>query len=128
MRRRLQLANIHVLGNSGGLPSDGLPPESTSFEFPLYLNVVDLDYEDEYGLEYVREGDDVSMSFYNWIGNQYRDNDDIYLGDNEIYINGSRVTRIYDAISEYSITLNDQIFDELYMYNDGSFYGYISKV
>lgn len=127
MRRRLQLANSHALGNSGGLPSDGLPPESTSFGFPLYLNVVDLDYEDSYGLEYVREGDDISMSFCNWIKDQYQDNSVIYFGDNEIYINGSRVTRIYDGTSEYSITLNDQIFDELYMYNDGSFYGYISK-
>lgn len=80
-----------------------LPPESTSFEFPLYLNITELDYEDADYKEYIRNiDDDIIVQLTNWFDANYRvhnsyDGSWEYINldeSHQIYINGSLITQL----------------------------------
>lgn len=80
-----------------------LPPESTSFEFPLYLNITELDYEDADCKEYIRNSaDDIIVQLTNWFDANYRvhnsyDGSWEYINldeSHQIYINGSLITQL----------------------------------
>ena len=118
MRRRLLLANSHAESGGGDLPSDGLPPESTSFGFPLYLNITTLDYEDDSIAEYMRPVDDVSNAFYDWLFSNKDSNDAdglVNIGDNEIYINGCLVTEVsFTSWYSFNFQINNPPFDRAY--------------
>lgn len=115
MRRRLLLANSHAESGGGDLPSDGLPPESTSFGFPLYLNITTYDYEDDAVIEYYREADDISRAFIDWLNDNtiiaggvggYVD-----FGSNEIYINGCLVSAITMLTGTFEFDFKTPPFD-----------------
>lgn len=115
MRRRLLLANSHAESGGGDLPSEGLPPESTSFGFPLYLNITKYSYEYGDGIEYHRDHDDVSEAWLEWLDEKsegiYVGEGDIDIGDNEIYINGCRVTEVIMVFGAYEIYFKTPPFD-----------------
>lgn len=114
-RRRLLLANSHAESGGGDLPSDGLPPESTSFGFPLYLNITKYSYEDDAAIEYYREADDISSAFIDWLNDNpiisggmagYVD-----FGSNEIYINGCLVSAIIRIANVFEFDFKTPPFD-----------------
>lgn len=117
MRRRLLLANSHAESGGGDLPSEGLPPESTSFGFPLYLNITTYSYEDDAVIECYREIDDISRAFIDWLNDNtiisggvggYVD-----FGSNEIYINGCLVSAITSVTNIFLFDFKTPPFDEV---------------
>jgi len=131
MRRRLLIANSHAESGGGDLPSDGLPPESTSFGFPLYLNITTLGYEDDSIAEYMREQDNINDAFFDWLYENRVSTDmtgRVNIGDNEIYINGCRVTEIkYSSFSDFHLYFDNPPFDDVGISTDRVLYGYIYK-
>lgn len=126
MRRRLLLANSHAESGGEDLPSDGLPPESTSFGFPLYLNITKYADETDGFIEYERGHDDVSEAWYDWLvekgGDIIGGEGDIDIGDNEIYINGCRVTAVDYSWGSYLIYFKTPPFYEVFI-DDTGLYG-----
>lgn len=133
MRRRLLLANSHAESGGGDLPSEGLPPESTSFGFPLYLNITKLATEYDDYIEYYREADDIGNALCDWL--EEREPNDgggsglINIGDNEIYINGCRVTEVeLAAYQDFIFYFKNSPFDEVLMSKmEKTLYGYLYK-
>lgn len=85
---------------SGGIDFGELPPESTEFSFPLYLNITEFSYDYGDELEYFREGDEILDLLKEW----FLDNC-IEIGsfgytlelteECQIYINGSPISTLY---------------------------------
>jgi hypothetical protein len=135
MRRRALLA-ANMKG--GEIDFGELPPESTEFAFPLYLNIIELDYESADHYEYIREGDEISASLCTWFfdnaiydGNTYEDYWYIDMGEtNQIYINGVPVTKIekYEFETEIALYVSGGVFDEVTIDSDVySLYGIAYK-
>lgn len=130
MRRRLLLANSHAESGGGDLPSDGLPPESTSFGFPLYLNITKCDYESDDYIEYMRDHDDVSEALQDWLYDNRINDSGAYghvdLGSNEIYINGCLVSAIIFVANIFEFDFKTPPFDEVSL-DSSAMYGLIYK-
>ena len=100
MRRRALMA--------ASKPSDSpwgeLPPESTEFGFPLYLNLTEYNADMD---EWVRYGDDMSPALYKWCNdNLVGDSSEGYVPiteDTKIYINGGLVDEIIMDFGTYYI-------------------------
>lgn len=124
MERRRAL--LSVLPSSGG--SDGgdtLPPESTTFAFPLYLNTT-MDLGDG---TYGRDADDISMAFFEWCENNQEDGkveEEVAINitdDTPIYINGLRVVSAHIRFSIVEFLFDEQnLYAELLNFGDLYFY------
>lgn len=82
----------YITSNSEITPPtfDNLPEESSTFEFPLYINITELDYEDGEGyFEYIKEGS-IIEELRAWAESQSSP-----IENPNIYINGHKVTRMY---------------------------------
>lgn len=101
-----------------------LPHESIVFEFPLYLNITDFSYEDEWGIYYERTPDEVSQQLHQWmeqtIGNNY--GEPLPLPEN-VYFNGDVAIDAEFNGNSYKIWGDFEHFDEVYVYDDGSIDG-----
>ena len=128
-RRALLAANMPI----GGIDFGELPPESTRFEFPLYLNLTKLDYEDADYYEYGREEDDITSQLYDWFEanaeyDTWDDCDYINLDDTcQIYINGVAIQSLRRDEYTQEIFFMDAPapFDEVYLIYE--LWGYIYK-
>lgn len=133
MRRRLLLANSHAASGGEDLPSEGLPPESTSFGFPLYLNITKYAAEYDDYIEYERGDDDIINALCVWLEERESDpglgSGTVNIGDNEIYINGCRVTEVeVAAFTDYMFYFKNSPFDEVFLSKtENTIYGYIYK-
>ena len=120
------------------MPSEGidfgeLPPESTRFEFPMYLNLTKLDFEDEDYYEYLREDDDITIQLYDWFEanaeyNKWTQYEYINLDDTcQIYINGVAIrSLIRDEMTEEIFFMDAPApFDSVYL--KYGLWGYIYK-
>ena len=104
-------------------PSDSpwgeLPPESTEFGFPLYLNLTEYIADTD---EWWRYDDDVSSALYQWCqDNLVGDSSEGYVPiteDTKIYINGGLVDEIIMDLGTYYIYGASLPFAEV------GFYGY----
>ena len=113
-------------------PSDNpwgeLPPESTEFGFPLYLNLTE--YEPIYD-EWWRFGDEVSLAFYDWcMNNQIGNMDEGYVplsDDTKIYINGGMVDEIIVGLGAFYLYGSSLPFDEV-VFGSGDLYGVGAKL
>ena len=118
--------------SGGGGEWGDLPAESTRFEFPLYLNLTKLEYEDEYYYEYLREEDDITSQLYDWFDANAKYNGRTYsitLDDTcQIYINGVAIRSLfrYDATEEVYFLDAPTPFAEV-MLDVGGLWGYIYK-
>lgn len=102
---------------SGGGDFGDLPAESTRFEFPLYLNITQFDYEDEYVTEYVRESDGIGSQLEDWLRPQL--SDELYLDDScRIYINGEQINSIVVDYGTFYFHPAPAPFDDVFL--DGS--------
>lgn len=121
LRRRFMILRKSS-GNDN--PWGDLPAESTTFAFPLYINIIKQ--RPEYTEEWYRDGDDLLEQFYDWIFENatidHIDSNEVppeLLASNKIYINGGLVE---EAIERYgTIELYGEAipFDEVYMDTDG---------
>lgn len=74
-------------------------PDSTTFEFPLYINVTDVVYEDDSSIEYSKSNS-ITDELWQWCQNKYAEG--IYIIENpNIYINGNRITSIAHDIHDW---------------------------
>ena len=94
---------------------DNRPPESTKFEFPLYLNT---EPDSRYAYR-VRYGDDISKQLIDYIVNEYKSGNSLAL---DLYIDGFHAS---DASCSYLMSKNGKkiyditiIFDEIANYSD----------
>lgn len=92
---------------------DNRPPESTKFEFPLYLNT---EPESWYRVRY---GDDISKQLIDYIVNEHESGNSLVL---DLYIDGFHAS---DAFCSYLMTKNGKKiydimigFDETANYSD----------
>ena len=104
LRRRLLLAKK----TSGG---EDLPPESTTFEFPLYLNTKVIEKTEDF-LYRSRDWDDILRQLYVFYDNKTDIHDyilDEVLLNYPVFVDGYRITRarIYSGNIEEIITDND---------------------
>ena len=105
MRRRALLA--------ASMPSGGedLPPESTTFEFPLYLNTKVIEKTEDF-LYRSRDCDDILRQLFNFYREQFEDAEYIseeVLLNYPVYIDGYRIlsARRFSGNIEEIITDND---------------------
>lgn len=107
-------------------PWGDLPPESTEFGFPLYLNLTVYDANTD---EWWREEDDVSSALYQWCEeNLVGDDTDSYVplsDDTKIYINGGLVDEIIKNMGTYYLSGASLPFYEVAF--TGSLYGFGAK-
>lgn len=125
MRRRALMAASMQSGGGGG---DGtydeffgnIPPESTTFEFPLYITVPFV--REESGLRVYEKQGDIVNQLVEW----FLANADVYedrgfttyeLYNPDVYINGEKIeymyAEVFGGVFEYSgIILISQIFDD----------------
>lgn len=100
IRRRIMM---NIKENEGG---EGLPPESTSFEFPLYLNTKLIEQSNDY-LYRSRDWDDILSSLYNFWKGHSDDVTDLVSEDilmnHPVYIDGYIVTKARDELSSFDI-------------------------
>lgn len=114
-----------------------IPPESTSFDFPLYITVPFLEEYDVYR-DYERQADDLSFKLRAWFfeNAEYTYNGRVHtyeLRPDNIYINGVKVRIMYtdlmfgETVDDVSVMiLLEGIFDsEFEISPDGKLYGYI---
>ena len=94
-------------------PSGGedLPPESTTFEFPLYLNTKVIEKTEDF-LYRSRDGDDILRQLVNFYNEQFKDEGYIseeVLLNYPVYIDGYRIlsARLFTGNIEEIITEND---------------------
>lgn len=107
---------------------EDLPAESTSFGFPLYLNVIEFGYEDERCIFYKRTPDEVSQQLYQWMM------ENIYVSSGgevqlpvSIYINGVlAIGAVYQG-DNYAIYGEFEHLNEVLVYYDGTIEGVIYK-
>lgn len=118
--------------DSGGIDFGELPPESTEFVFPLYINITEFiyDYGDE--LEYFREQDEILDFLEEYFWNNCENHDYSYelelTNDCQIYINGSPISTLYKPLGGTEIIFNPapSPFREV-MIEEGGLWGYIDK-
>lgn len=130
MRRRALLA---ISSSSERVDFGELPPESTEFAFPLYLNITELSFETTDYIEYVRPEDNITTLLRTWFFNNATNSvagySNVILNDtNRVYINGEPVIemRKYEYNTEIIIYLNNNVFDDVIL--DGvSLWGVIYK-
>ena len=133
MRRRALLAASMPSGGDGGIDFGELPPESTEFAFPLYLNITEFSYDYGDELEYFREGDEISDLLRGWfLDNCKKDNDgySLELTKNcQIYINGSPIATLSMLTFESEIRLNPipSPFSLVTLTEGGWLWGFINK-
>lgn len=109
MRRRALLSAIK--------PNNGdRPPESTVFEFPLYLNTQIVFEEEGY---VIREGtrQDIALEWLNWVGEKYGAYCDDYIPKEDlinypVFIDGHQVQQAWVGYGNIEQILTD------YEYND----------
>lgn len=118
---------------SEGIDFGELPPESTEFAFPLYLNITEFSYDYGDELEYFREGDEILDLLKEW----FEDNC-IELGSSvymlelteecQIYINGSLISTLRKPRfgSEIKFEPAPSPFSSIMLYDD-ALWGYIDK-
>ena len=108
---------------------EDLPAESTSFEFPLYLNVTEFSYEDEWEIGYKRTPDEVSQQLYQWIRQTFGRFSPSNLKPltESVYFNGSLATKVGDEGTAYLLIGNFEHFNDVFVYNDGTIEGIIYK-
>jgi hypothetical protein len=125
-RRRSLLAASQKLSDN---PWGDLPPESTEFGFPLYLNITE--YDASYG-SWVREYDEIGRSFTTWCGHNcvYDSFGGGYVPiteETKIYINGGLVDEILFDSGNYLLYGENLPFDEVSV-DTGWLYGYGAKL
>lgn len=109
MRRRALLA-----ANQPRWEEEDLPPESTTFEFPLYLNTKVIEKTPDF-LYRSREGDEISNQLYgfyiiNATGNNY-DVPNSVLQANPVYIDGALVKYARNAFGAIQLR-NDKDYGD----------------
>lgn len=130
MRRRALLA-VSTISSGSDNPWGDLPAESTTFEFPLYINITkkNPDYPDEW----LREADDLLEQLFDWLvenatidkGYEHYEVPAELLASNNIYINGGLVEKAmyYSGSIELSgetIPFEEVFIDIVYMYGYGA--------
>ena len=98
MRRRALLA-VSTISSGSDNPWGDLPAESTTFEFPLYINITKKNPDNPD--EWLREADDLLEQLFDWLvenatiedaGLHYKVPSEL-LASNNIYINGGLVEK-----------------------------------
>ena len=118
-----------VSQKSSDNPWGDLPPESTEFGFPLYLNLTEYDAMSD---EWYRTEDSVSEALSQWceenlIGNEL--NGYVHLSDEtQIYINGGLIEEIYWDAGNYYMTGSKLPFEEVYVTSWGYMAGSGAKL
>lgn len=118
--------------SGGGIDFGELPPESTEFSFPLYLNITEFSYAYGGELEYIREGDEIVNLLKEWfLDNCTRNNyySELELTENtQIYINGSPITTLRkpNLGSEIQFEPAPSPFSSVYLDED-ALWGYIDN-
>lgn len=104
-----------LVAASDSVVKDNRPPESTKFEFPLYLNT---EPDSRYAYR-VRYGDDISKQLIDYIVNEHESGNSLAL---DLYIDGFRAS---DASCSYLMSKKGKkiyditiIFDEIANYSD----------
>ena len=103
-RRRALMAAVSQ--NPSDNPWEDLPPESTEFGFPLYLNLTEYDANMD---EWYRTEDSISTALYEWCKQNFvnQGGDGTIEGyvpltaDTKIYINGGLIEEIYKDSGNY---------------------------
>lgn len=122
IRRRALLAASMQSGGGGGTYDEffgNIPPESTTFEFPLYITVPFVSIE-EYGRVYEKQGDIVNQLVDWFFANADVYEDRFYISyelyEPDIYINGEKIECMFAEKTTYDedfyyITCMSQRFD-----------------
>ena len=119
-----------VSQKSSDNPWGDLPPESTEFGFPLYLNITE--YDNSYG-NWRREIDEINQSFSVWCSDNCVYDDTFLSGyvpvteETKIYINGGLVEEILFDFGSYILHGENIPFDEVIL-DAGELYGYGAKL
>ena len=128
-RRRALLADSMP---SGGIDFGELPPESTEFAFPLYLNITEFSCDYGYELEYFREQDEILDLLEEWFWDNCIDNFYNFslelTNDCQIYINGSPIDKLVRPLggTEIECYPAPSPFNSVMISEDG-LWGYIYK-
>lgn len=117
-RRRALMAAVSQ--NPSDNPWEDLPPESTEFGFPLYLNLTEYDANMD---EWYRTEDSISTALYEWCKQNFvnQGGDGTIEGyvpltaDTKIYINGGLIEEIYKDSGNYYMTGSKLPFEEVYV-------------
>lgn len=126
-RRRALMAAVNQ--KSSDNPWEDLPPESTEFGFPLYLNLTE--YDASYG-SWVREKDEIGRSFTTWCSknaviDEFGGGYVPITEETKIYINGGLVDEILFDFGSYLLYGENLPFDEV-IADTGLIYGYGAKL
>lgn len=133
MRRRALLA-VSTISSGSDNPWGDLPAESTTFAFPLYINITKRN--PHYPEEWLRDADDLLLQFFNWIvenatiedeGLHYRVPSEL-LASNKIYINGGLVEEAIYYSGNIELRGKTIPFDEVYMETFYGICGYGAKL
>lgn len=126
-RRRALLAASQSSGGGGTYDEffGNIPPESTTFEFPLYITVPFVSIE-EYGRVYEKQGDIVNQLVDWFFANADVYEDRFYISyelyEPDIYINGEKIEWMFAEImvgaQEAFITLISQRIDNSNVFCD----------
>lgn len=109
---------------------EDLPAESTSFGFPLYLNVTEFGYEDEWERGYKRQADDIGRELYQWLYDKIREyglNEYVFEPLESIYINGDRVYSVLNVGHGMELSGEYKHFDTAIVTTAGEIEGVIYK-
>lgn len=100
---------------------EDLPHESIVFEFPLYLNITDFSYEDEWCVYYERTPDEVSQQLYQWLEQTIgiMSPGDVKLLTESVYFNGGLAITAGSEGLSYLLEGDFEHFDEVFVYFDG---------
>lgn len=117
-RRALLAASTASGGNGGGVVDDyfgEIPPESTSFTFPLYLTIPYVGTNDGWR-EYYREADGISEALKEWFFANAEVSEGMFareylIDDPDIYINGEKCSEMWCEVSL-------GIFADIYFYGN----------
>ena len=133
MRRRALLA-VSTISSGSDNPWGDLPAESTTFAFPLYINITKRN--PHYPEEWLRDADDLLLQFFNWIvenatiedeGLHYRVPSEL-LASTKIYINGGLVEEAIYYSGNIELRGKTIPFDEVYMETFYGICGYGAKL
>lgn len=98
---------------------DNRPPESTKFEFPLYLNT---EPESRYAYR-VRYGDDISKQLIDYIVNEHESGNSLVL---DLYIDGFHAS---DAFCSFLMTKKGKkIYDIMILFDETANYSDIGEM
>lgn len=131
-RRRALMAAVSQ--KSSDNPWGDLPPESTEFGFPLYLNLTEYDAMSD---EWYRTEDSINTDLYEWCEQNFVEQDFVdssasgyvpLTADTKIYINGGLVEEIYKDSGNYWMTGSKLPFEEVYVDVGGYMAGYGAKL